>query len=148
MILRQSHVKPVQVNGSEIREEARFGEVGKLTQIGANVVTLYPGERSSDRHWHANSDEFLYMIEGVATIIENDGPSELMPGDCACWPAGVANAHTVENRTTAPIRFLVVGTNPAEDRIHYLDSNQTLHLEAETWRMEANDGTVVERGKR
>lgn len=146
MILRSTDVDPERVEGSAPREEVRFGEAGGLVSLGANVVTLNPGERSSDRHWHARSDEFLYVLAGTATVIENDGAHDLRPGDCACWPAGVDNAHTVENRTDAPIRFLVAGTNPETDTVRYPDSGRTLYHEPPSWRVVADDGTVLREG--
>ena len=67
------------------RESLRPSEAGGLTQFVAHVQTLQPGSRSSDRHWHQEEDELLYMLSGEATVIEEDGPHTLRPGDA---PAG------------------------------------------------------------
>jgi uncharacterized cupin superfamily protein len=75
------------------RESLHLSEEGGLTQFVAHVQTLQPGSRSSDRHWHEEENELLYVLSGEATVIEEDGPHTLRPGDAACWPAGVANAH-------------------------------------------------------
>ena len=127
--------------------EIQFGRAGSLTHLGANVVILEPGKKSSERHYHANSDEFLLVLKGVATVVENDGAHELSPGDCACWPAGAENAHTVENRTDASIEFLVAGTNPLKDLVRYPDAGRTLYHEPPEWRLVADDGTVLKHGK-
>lgn len=98
-----------------------YSDVGGLTQFGAFTETLAPGARSSDRHWHAAEDEFLYLVAGEATVIEDDGPHLLTPGDAACWKAGVANGHQVINRSDRPCTCLIAGTRAASDRVHYSD---------------------------
>lgn len=98
-----------------------LSDTGQLTQFGAFTETLAPGARSSDRHWHEHEDEFLYMLAGEATVVENDGAHLLTPGDAACWPAGVANGHQVVNRSDRPCTYLIVGTRAASDRVHYSD---------------------------
>ena len=45
--------------------EAHLSDAGGLTQFGAHLVTLQPGARSSDRHWHEAEDEFLYLLMPV-----------------------------------------------------------------------------------
>lgn len=146
MILRAGSVPSLRYQGSAPRHQAGLGAAGGLRGLGVNLVTLHPGQVASDRHWHAESDEFLYVLEGEATIIEEDGAHNLRPGDCACWPAGVANAHTVENRSAAAVVYLVAGTNPGTDTVRYPDSGRTLHHAPPTWRVTADDGTVLDEG--
>lgn len=146
MILKRGSVAAQVVQGSAPRLEARLGAAGGLAGLGVNIVTLAPGQRSSERHWHAASDEVLFVLEGCATVIENDGPHALGPGDAACWPAGVPNAHCVENRSDAPVVFLVAGTRPETDRVRYPDSNSTLFHEPPLWRVVADDGRVLRHG--
>src|SRR5712664_4262100 len=116
-------------------EWLRYSDAGGLTQYGAYVVTLQPGSRSSNRHWHEKEDEFLYVLAGEATVIEEDGAHLLHPGDAACWPSGVANAHHVVNRSGAPCSYLIVGTRVTHDVCHYPDIGRVLHTEGETWRI-------------
>lgn len=128
-------------------ESLRYSEAGGITQYGAYVETLQPGSTSSNRHWHEKEDELLYVISGEVTVVENDGPHLLRPGDAACWPAGVPNAHTVENRSSAPCAYLIIGTRLTHDVCHYPDIGRTLHTEGETWRLVEADGTVVKSGR-
>jgi len=94
---------------------------GGLAQFGAFTETLAPGARSSHRHWHEAEDEFLFVLDGTPTVVENDGPHLLSPGDAACWPAGVPNAHHVANRSPHPCTCLVIGTRLPSDTVHYAD---------------------------
>ncbi|MFN3293971.1 MAG: cupin domain-containing protein [Gemmobacter sp.] len=98
-----------------------LSDAGGLTQFGAFTETLMPGARSSQRHWHAEEDEFLYTLDGVVTLHENDGATDLPPGSCVCWPAGVANAHALENRSDRPVTYFVAGSRLPEDEVTYPD---------------------------
>lgn len=128
-------------------ELLRHSEAGGLTQFGAYVETLQPGSRSSERHWHEKEDEFLYVLAGEVTIVENDGEHLLRPGDAACWPAGAANAHSVINRSSAPCTYLITGTRLSHDVCHYPDIGRTLHTEGDSWRLVTTDGTVIKSGR-
>lgn len=147
MILRGGSVAGQQIEGSAPRIEERFGDAAGLRLMGVNIVTLAPGERSAMRHWHSASDEFVLILEGIATVIEDDGAHEIGPGDMALWPAGVGNAHHLLNRSEAPLRYLCAGTNPDAEMVRYPDDAQTLHWQRPEWRLVADDGQVLREGK-
>jgi uncharacterized cupin superfamily protein len=48
----------------EGRSRKRLGRAAGLTQFGMNVCTLKPGAASSQRHWHENEDELVYVLDG------------------------------------------------------------------------------------
>ncbi|WP_431300989.1 cupin domain-containing protein [Tabrizicola sp. BL-A-41-H6] len=98
-----------------------LSEAGGLTQFGAFTETLMPGARSSHRHWHSDEDEFLYTLDGIVTLHEDDGATDIGPGTCVCWPAGVPNAHCLENRSDQPATYIVVGSRLPEDEVSYPD---------------------------
>ena len=126
----------------------RLSDAGGLTQLGAYLVTLAPGARSSDRHWHEQEDEWLYLLTGEATVVENDGAHVIGPGDTCCWKAGDANGHSVENRSDAPCTFIIVGTRPEHDVCHYPDLGRTLYTEGRDWRLvDDASGTVLKHGR-
>ncbi|MBA2693263.1 MAG: cupin domain-containing protein [Rubrobacter sp.] len=135
------------MDGGEL-EQLQYSDAGGLTQFGAYVEILQPGAISSNRHYHEEEDEFLYVISGEATVIEDDGPHSLHPGDAACWLAGEANAHQVVNRSEEPCSYLIFGTRMARDIIHYPDSGRVLYDEGGRWRLHsADDGTLLKEGK-
>jgi uncharacterized cupin superfamily protein len=98
-----------------------LSDAGGLTQFGAFTETLMPGSCSGQRHWHSDEDEFLYTLDGMVTLHENDGAHDLPPGTCVCWPAGVPNAHQLENRTNDPVTYFVAGSRLPEDEVTYPD---------------------------
>ncbi|WP_424989891.1 cupin domain-containing protein [Fluviibacterium sp. S390] len=103
------------------RKSLRLGQAGGLTQFGVNLVILKPGARSSLRHWHLNEDEFVMVLEGDLTLIDDDGETAMAPGDCAAFPAGDANGHCFVNRSEAEGRFLVVGSKAPHEVATYSD---------------------------
>ncbi len=107
--------------GTDLYEAVELGEAVGLTQFGVGIETLLPGGLSSLRHWHENEDEFLYMLDGEAVLIEEGGETPLRPGDAVGWKAGVPNGHQIANRSDRPVRFLIVGTRADWDEVHYPD---------------------------
>ncbi len=148
MIIRKDQA-PSERGADELVERMQYSDAGGLTQFGAYVEILRPGAISSDRHYHEEEDEFLYVLSGEATVIEEDGAHPLHPGDAACWQAGAANAHQVVNRSDAPCAYLIFGTRMARDVIHYPDAGRVLHDEDDgTWRLHrTDDGTLIKEGK-
>ena len=43
------------------RTRQRLGDAGGLRDFGVNLMTLPPGGWSSQRHWHSDEDEFVYV---------------------------------------------------------------------------------------
>lgn len=87
----------------------RLAPAGGLTDFGVSHVVLKPGAWSSQRHWHASEDEFLVIISGEATLVEDNGSTVLHPGDCAAFPKGAANGHHLRNEGSGDCVFVVVG---------------------------------------
>lgn len=119
---------------------------GGLTQFGCYIDTLESGAWSSFRHWHEREDEFLFLLEGVATLRDGQGMVDLHPGDAVCWPHGDPNAHHLTNRGAVPCRWLIAGARVAGDVCHYPDDGRR-QVNGETrWQVVADDGTVLRGG--
>jgi uncharacterized cupin superfamily protein len=103
------------------RLRQRIGNAGGLTDFGVNLLRLPPGVWSSQRHWHSHEDEFVYVLEGEVTLIEEDGETLLRPGDCAAFPKKSGNGHHLINRSDKPALLLELGSRSAEDQVDYPD---------------------------
>ena len=104
--------------------EGRLGELVGVAQFGVNHVTLEPGSISALRHWHEAEDEFVYVLSGRLTLVDDNGEHELTEGSFAGFPAGCPNAHHLQNRSEGPASFIVVGSrNPGADTVHYPDDD-------------------------
>jgi uncharacterized cupin superfamily protein len=87
------------------------------------------------------------MLSGEAAVIEEDGPHTLRPGDAACWPAGVTNAHQVVYRSGEPCTYLIFGSGAVPDVVHSPGRGEILRaFEDGTWRIERADGTLIKEG--
>ena len=123
------------------RSSLRLGDAGGLTQFGANLVTLAPGALSSLRHWHQNEDEFVMVTEGVCTLVQDEGETEMRSGDCAAFPAGHTNGHQFVNRTAQVARFLVVGTKARSEVATYSEVDLRVEVGGGKTRFTYKDGT-------
>jgi len=105
------------------RERVRhtLGDVFGLTQFGVNLLELAPGTWSSQRHWHERQDEFVYVLEGEATLVTDEGETVLSAGMVAGFKAASGNGHHIVNRSNAVVRLLEVGTRTTEETATYSD---------------------------
>ena len=92
-----------------------------LKQFGVNMTTLEPGARSSQRHWHAQEDEFIYVLSGEITLVTNAGEQHLRASMCAGFPHGERNGHCLVNNSNAPATYLEIGTRSSDDDVEYPD---------------------------
>lgn len=117
-----------------------LGDAGGLSQFGVNRLTLPPGAWSSQRHWHSHEDEFLYVLSGEVTLVDDAGAKTLVAGDCAAFPAGAPNGHHLQNRGDAEAVVIEVGTRlPDVDATDYPDIDM---------RYDPKDGYVRRDGSR
>jgi uncharacterized cupin superfamily protein len=104
------------------RREAKLGQLAGLSQFGVNYVTLEPGARSALRHWHEQEDEFVYLLSGELTLIDENGEHPMTAGTFVGFPAGAPNAHHLANLSSAPASYLAIGTRKVGvETIHYPD---------------------------
>ena len=103
------------------RARQRLGNVVGLDQFGVNLTRLKPGAQSAQRHWHAAEDEFVFVVEGMLVLCENDGETVLKAGEAAGFKAGVANGQCLINRSTQDAVFLEVGTRSGREQVDYPD---------------------------
>jgi uncharacterized cupin superfamily protein len=92
-------------------------------------------------HRHSKQDEFIYILEGHATLVTDEGEIALSPGMCAGFPAAGA-AHHLVNTSGANVVYLEIGdrtpgdegTFPADDIRADLDQDGK-------WYFSRKDGT-------
>src|SRR5512146_1204157 len=99
------------------RTRKRLGDAGRLTAFGVNLMTLPAGKWSSQRHWHSHEDEFVYVLEGELTLVEDGGETLLRAGDCATFARNSGNGHHMINRSSTTARYLEVGSRNPDDVI-------------------------------
>jgi uncharacterized cupin superfamily protein len=111
------------------------GDALGLTKIGVGLTELAPGAVSALRHWHAEEDEFVYVVSGEITLVTDDGPQVLKAGMVAGFPASRSDGHRLENRSNAKAAYIEVSNRSAREQVHYPDSDLQLVREggARSW---------------
>lgn len=103
------------------RHRRRLSPALGLSAFGVNIVRIEPGANSSARHWHSEQDEFVYILEGEATLVTDEGETTLTAGMAAGFPAGNPNGHTLANRSDREVLAMEVGNRPRVEDVTYPD---------------------------
>ena len=98
-------------DGSTIRELMRAAN-----QTLAEA-TLEPGQRT-ERHYHAESEELYYLVEGTGEMEIDGERSQVGPGDAILIPPGAWHQITAGD---AELRFLCCCAPPYSDEDTYFD---------------------------
>ncbi len=123
------------------RERRKLGDAAGLTQFGVNLLRLPPGAWSSQRHWHSHQDEFVYIVQGEAVLVTDDGEEILRAGDCAGFKGGDGNGHHLQNRSNADVIALEIGTRGGEDGADYPDCDMVAPASGKPAIYTRKDGT-------
>lgn len=91
------------------------------TSINLSIIQeRVPKGCSEVRHLHRKTEQFFYILSGIATLDIAGEVYSLKPQEGVHVPAGVA--HTLSNTHEQELEFLLISTPPAhEDRVN-LDS--------------------------
>lgn len=123
------------------REKRALGNPFGLTNFGVNRTTLKPGAESALLHRHKTQDEFVYILEGTATLVTDRGEVELTPGMCAGFAKGGV-AHQLVNRSSSDVTYLEIGDrSPGDAGIYPADDLQAVQDEAGKWQFLHKDGS-------
>lgn len=99
------------------RVRQRLGNAGGLKDFGVNLMALPPGNWSSQRHWHSHEDEFVFVLAGEVTLVEDGGETLLRAGECAAFAKASGNGHHMINRSETVAVYLEIGSRSPDDVI-------------------------------
>src|ERR671936_2528631 len=108
------------------RHVAPMGAHAGARQLAANVYELDPGAVGSPLHVHHANEELLLVLAGTLSLRGPDGTQLLPAGAVVAFPQGQTGAHSLVNRSDAPVRYLVVSTTTRPDVVEYPDTGATL----------------------
>ena len=103
------------------RARQRLGDAAGLTDFGVNLLRLPPGAWSSQRHWHTEADELVYVLAGEVTLVTDEGPELLRAGEAAGFKGADANGHCLRNLSDSDALVLEIGSRIKSDAAHYPD---------------------------
>ncbi|MEG7474266.1 cupin domain-containing protein, partial [Serratia marcescens] len=124
----------------EGRSKRRLGDAFGLSNFGVNLTRLEPGAISALRHAHTKQDEFVYVLEGTPTLVNDRGDHLLEPGMCAGFKAGHSDAHHLVNRTNRPVVYLEIGDRSKEDHVLYPDDDLEARFHGGSWHFTRKNG--------
>jgi uncharacterized cupin superfamily protein len=113
------------------RHVAPVGAQAGARELAANVYELDPGAVGSPLHVHHANEELLLVLAGTPSLRGPDGTQLLPTGAVIAFPRGEAGAHSLVNRSNAPVRYLVVSTTNRPDVVEYPDTGAALVVLAE-----------------
>jgi uncharacterized cupin superfamily protein len=118
-----------------------LGDLFGLRNFGVNLTRLAPGAASSLHHRHSRQDEFIYILEGEATLITDQGNAQLRPGMVAGFAAG-GTAHHLENHGDRDCVILEIGDRTQGDEVSYPADDIKAVMGADgKWLFTRRDGT-------
>jgi len=107
-----------QLNPGAIRLDKSVGDEAGLKNIGVHLITIAPGEKSTEFHSHKYEDEAIYVLSGHGTEAIENATYKIGPGDFIGLPAG-GPAHETINDGSEPLVCLVIGQRLAQDVVDY-----------------------------
>jgi uncharacterized cupin superfamily protein len=123
------------------RDKRPLGDLFGLRNFGVNLTRLAPGAASSLHHRHSRQDEFIYVLEGEATLFTDQGQTTLRPGMIAGFPAN-RTAHHLENKSDRDCVILEIGDRSEGDMVSYpADDIQAVMGSDGRWLFARKDGT-------
>jgi len=123
------------------RDKRPLGDLFGLRNFGVKLTRLAPGAASSLHHRHSRQDEFIYVLEGEATLFTDDGETTLRPGMVAGFAAN-GTAHHLENNSDRDCVILEIGDRSEGDEVNYpADDIQAVMGSDGRWRFAHKDGT-------
>jgi len=121
------------------RIKRQLGDVFGLTNFGVNLTSLQPGAVSALHHVHSRQDEFIYIVEGEATLVVGDKEAILQPGMCAGFKAG-GLPHHLENRSAASVLYVEIGDRSEGDEVAYPADDLVAVRSGGIWEFRHRDG--------
>ena len=124
------------------RSKRKLGDLFGLTNFGVNLTELDPGSSSALAHYHSKQDEFIFVLQGTATMIIAEQEFILNEGDCIGFKAGSEIAHQLVNRSNAQVKYLEVGDRSPKDEVTYPNDDLSVRLsDTGNWVFSRKDGT-------
>jgi uncharacterized cupin superfamily protein len=131
-LLRKADIAnlPVQRKQHFLNENAQCtsqspGDATGMTGFGFHIIEVQPGKASTERHFHYNEDECIYVLSGQGTAQIGDDVFDIGPGDFMGCPK-TGPAHTMTNTGTDILRCIIVGERAPSDVVDYPDQNKRI----------------------
>jgi uncharacterized cupin superfamily protein len=106
------------LNPAAIRTNKSLGDEAGLKNIGVHLISIAPGDKSTEFHSHKYEEEAIYVLSGHGTEVMGETNQKIGPGDFIGFPGG-GLAHETVNDGTEPLVCLVIGQRLPQDVVDY-----------------------------
>src|SRR2546427_10500032 len=96
------------LNPAAIRIDKSLGDEVGLKNLGIHLISVAPGDKSTEFHVHRYEEEAMYVLSGHGTAVIGDTEQKIGPGDFIGVSPKRGGAGAIK-RTTESVGFLLVG---------------------------------------
>lgn len=114
------------VNPAAKRIDKSLGDTAGLKNLGVHMMTVAPGDRSSEFHCHRYEDEAIFVLSGQGTAVIGAESYNIGPGDFLGFPGG-GPPHETINDGKEPLVCLVIGQRLAQEVVDYPRAGKRLY---------------------
>ena len=114
------------LNQGAIRSTKSIGDVAGLKNLGVHLITVAPGHRSTEYHFHHYEEECIYVLSGSGKAVIGEQTHKLGPGDFLAHPNDKV-AHEMINDGGEPLVCLVIGQRLTQDITDYPRKGKRLY---------------------
>ena len=114
------------LNPTAIRIDKSLGDEAGLKNMGIHLISIAPGDKSTEFHSHKYEDEAIYVLSGHGSEIIGGETYKIGPGDFVGLPAS-GPAHETVNDGSEPLVCLVIGQRLAQDVVDYPRKSKRLY---------------------
>lgn len=111
-IQRATDLKHRQLKSSKTGEEYSLSSVISDTFASDGIFLSHeiirPNSQSSGAHFHTETDEIIYILEGSITAVEDDTEVELVAGDSILFERQSGKYHFLKNESQSDCVALVI----------------------------------------
>ncbi len=125
------------LNENAVRVNKSLGDAVGLKNIGVHIITVQPGQFSTEFHVHLFEEECIYVLSGHGTATIGAESQALGPGDFIGCPLN-GEAHCMKAEGQEPLVCLVVGQRLAQDVTDYPNLKKRLYRNNGEWNIVEN----------
>lgn len=107
-------------SGSSILNSGKLG----VGQVKFEIREIPPGKIGTPYHFHHLNEEVFIILEGEATLRQNDKRRIVKKGDIIFFPTGPEGAHQLYNHSNKPVRYFDMVAQVQTDFVEYPDTHK------------------------
>src|SRR5436309_4984949 len=113
------------LNPSAIRTNKSLGDEVGLKNLGIHLISVAPGDKSTEFHVHRYEEEAMYVLSGHGTAVIGDTTRKIGPGDFIGFPTNGVAYETINDGPEC-LACLVVGKGVQRDVMDYSGKGKRL----------------------